>query len=585
MRHVVFILVAILCLPLRLDASRQGDRTIEGPVAAVRDGVLSYFPPVKGVVREVSGGYVGVYVGPGVELQKGARLSVFREDGPFYHPVTKEPLGMIEVPVGRIEVVERRADLYVCSRIRGDIRAGDIARITSSRIKLAFFQQRRAEWAISEEFYGLLRGSGRFEILEAYTKTFEPRRLLDIARDLGAEVMLILDTPLKGGERFLEARLYWVEDGRLFAHLREPVDRGPSWASTPRMEGLDLGPIDTEPWGNYDIGTGELIAMGDVDGDGSDELIVSDGTDIMIYTFKDEPRRIWSIEGRAGERHLSIDALDMNNNGRAEIFVTSIKGSEGMLTGDESSFSLPDTGSLSSFIIEYLPGEGYRRIKEEVPYFFRVVNGRLLMQGFSRNEIFSGPVYEARWKDGEYRPDRPLSSLPEGINIYGFTYIDWRGNGDRYLLSFDTDGYLNLYRAGERVWRSKESYGRFYLTFEQTASSIVNPVKRWSIKGRLITIRTDKGEECIVIKKNPVLSVAPGLGYRDFNVYSLWWDGDVMERRLIMGNLSGTPTDYLLRGDDLFIIAHGGLFSFVRNALSGDFSRGTRLYYYKFTRR
>jgi|Deesub1362A_J573_1020465.scaffolds.fasta_scaffold00289_17 hypothetical protein len=584
MRRIIFLILAVLYIPLRLDASGEEVRPPQDPVIAVRDEVLSYFPPVKGVVKEVNDGYVGVYIEQGIELKKGTRLSVFREGRPFYHPVTKKPLGRIETPVGRIEVVERKAGLYVCSRIRGDIRVGDLVRITSSRIKIAFFQQREAEWAISEDFYDSLKESGRFEILEAYTKTYEPERLAEIARELGAEAMLILTTPLEGGMRFINVNLYWVEDVRLFARLRGPVSEEALEASMPGRGLFAFSPVDTEPWGSYDIGSGELIAAGDVDGNGSDELIVSDGTNIKIYSFRDEPRELWSIDGRAGERHLSIDALDMNDNGRAEIFVTSIKGMEGMITSDESSFNPAGLGSVSSFIIEYIPGEGYRRIKKEIPYFFRVVNGRLLMQGFNMTGIFSGPVYEARWEDGEYRPDKPLR-LPEGIDIYGFTYIDWGNSGEGYLLSFDTDGYLNLYRAGERVWRSKESFGRSPLTFEQPTHSIVNPVRKWSVKGRLITIRTERGEECIVIKKNPVLSNVPGLGYSGFSVYSLWWDGDVMESRLIMGDLPGTPTDYLLDGDELFIVAHGGLFSFVKKAISGEFSRGTKLYYYKFIER
>ncbi len=584
MRRTIFLIILTLSLSVGVVISEAEIEPPKGSIHAVRDAILSYFPSVKGVVKGVEDDYVKVYIESGVTLKKGTRLSVFREGEPFYHPVTKEPLGRSEIPIGRIEVVHKENEFYICSRIRGDIKQGDMARITSSRIKLAFFQERDSEWVISEAFYNSLKDSNRFEILEAYTKEHEPERLSEIARGLGAEVMLILSTPSKAGKRSLYVNLYWTADAGLFAELEEPISTEFAGPLMSEEDFLAFGSVDTEPWGSYDIDAGELIAMGDVDGNGSKELVVSDGTNIRIYSIKEEPREIWFIKGHAYERHLSIDVLDLNKNGRGEIFVTSITGMEDTLTVEDSRFKSISTGNISSFIIEYDPDVGYKRVKEGLPYFFRVFNNRLLMQGFDTNNIFSGPVYEGYLKDGEYLPDKPLK-LPNGVDIYGFTYVDWKNNGDTYLLSFDTEGDLNLYKAGELIWKSSESYGRFYLTFEMATQSLANPVKKWSVKGRLVPIRTEKGQEVIVIKKNPVLSKVPGLGYADAEVYSLWWDGDMMEKSLIIDDLSGTITDYLLDGKEIFLIARGGLFSFLKKAVSGEFSRGSRLYYYRFTER
>jgi hypothetical protein len=584
MKHIIFLIIITLSLVVKVEISGAKTKPLTDPINTVRDIILSYFPPVKGVIKDVKDGYVRVQIESDVNLHKGTRLFVYRKAEVFYHPLTKEPLGRSEVPVGRIEVIRKEEGFYLCSKVRGDIKDGDVARITSSRIKLAFFQRRRSDWLLSQSFYDSLKESGRFEILETYTKTYEPEGLSKISRGLGAEAFLLLSTPLRDGKRFLNVDLYWTEDIVLFTRVHEPVSADSIDSLLPGGGFLSFGAVDTEPWGSYDIETGELIAMGDVDGNGSEELVVSDGTKIRIYSFKDEPREIWTINGKAGERHLSVDILDMNENGRGEIFVTSITGVESTITRDESEFKSAGPGSINSFVIEYEPGGGYKRIKEGMPYFFRVVNDRLLMQGFSMNDIFSGAVYEGQWKNGEYKLDKPLK-LPDGVDIYGFAYIDWRNNGDTYLLSFDTEGYLILYKAGEVVWRSKESFGRFYLTFERATHSITTPIKKWCTKGRLVTLRTDRGQESIVLKKNPVLSNVPGLGYSDFSVYSLWWDGDVMEENLIMGALSGTPTDYLLKGDELFIIARGSLFSFIKKAFSGEFSRGSKLYYYKFIKR
>lgn len=583
MKRIIF-LILILFLLLSVGTSGAKAESLTDPVHTIRDAILSYFPPVKGVIKELEDGYVKVYIESEVTIMKGTRLSVFREGEPFYHPVTKELMGRTEIPVGRIEVVRKENEFYICSRIKGDIKEGDLARITSSRIKLAFFQERDSDWTLSEAFYNSLKDSNRFEILETYTRDYEPERLSEIARDLGAEVILMLSTPSKAGKRFLNVKLYWAMDAGVFAEMEETVSTEFAESLIPEGDFLTFGFVDTEPWGSYDIKAGELIAIGDVDGSGSKKLVVSDGTNLRIYSVKEEPREVWFVKGHAHERHLSIDILDLNNNGRGEIFVTTITGRENILTVDESRFRPASTGNISSFIIEYDTEEGYKRVGEGLPYFFRVVKDKLLMQGFSMTEIFSGPVYEAQWKDGEYVPYKPLN-LPSGVSIYGFTFIDWRNNGDIYLLSFDTEGYLNLYKTGELIWQSRTPYGRFYFTFEMPTHSLASPVKKWSIKGRLVPIRTEKGQEVIVVKKNLLLSRVPGLGYSGSDVYSLWWDGDVMEENLIMGGMSGMVTDYLLEGKELFLIARSGLFSFFRKAFSGDFTRGSRLYYYKFTER
>lgn len=581
MKRIVYLL---LVLNLLFGAGISGAETVPSidPIQTLRDTILSYFPSVSGEVRSVQDMYVDIRIESDLLLKKGTRLSVFREGEPFYHPVTKDVIGKTEIFIGKIEVIEKQDGSYRCSIINGDIKEGDRVRITSSRIKLAFFQERNADWTFSEGFYKSLKDTNRFEIIDAYTRDYEPRRLSEIAKGLNADVMLMFSTPVKDGNRFLNVKLYWVDSINILNEME--VTSGAIESSKDMKALITINPFDTEPWGSYDIERGELIAVGDVDGDGFRELVVSDGRDIRVYSIKDEPKEVWFIKGHSHQRILSVDVLDLNNNGKAEIFVTSISGMEGTIAVDESRFKSASIGAISSFVIEYDPTEGYRRIKEGLPYFFRVSNGRLLMQGFNPDEIFAGSVYEGIWRNGEYITGEPLK-LPDGINIYDFTFVDWKGNGDIYLISFDDDGYLRLYKGGELIWGGKSSYGRPYLTFEVQTHSVVNPVKKWSIKNRLVPIRTERGQEIIVVKRNPLVSRIPGLGYSDADVYAIWWNGEIMEERLIVDELAGAITDYYLEGNELFLIARGGIFSFLRKAVKGDFSKGSRLYYYKFIER
>ncbi len=557
--------------------ANSGANTTENnnPIYTVRDSVLSYFYPVSGIIVGVEKELVKVNFLTEKRLKKGMRFSVFREGKPFYHPVTKEPFGKSEEFIGRIEIGEARLEStpthseeesYLCSVVNGSPKIGDIVRITSSRIKLAFFQDKKAEWTLSEVFYNSLKDSGRFDFLESYTKTYDPKELSMLARELGAEAVLLFSTPLKDENIFLNVKLFWAEDAATFAEIEKAV--GPSLVKElmPEEELISIGSIEEEPWGSYKLAGGEFFAMGDVDGNNERELIVSDGNNIRIYSYKQEPREIWFIKGNPQENILSIDVLDLNKNGRAEIFVTSLR----------------DKNIMNSFVVEYDPSEGYRRIWNKAPYVLRVIGKTLLMQSFTPFKTFTGPVYKGVWKGGHYQTGKPLE-LPAGINIYGFTYVDWQDNGHSHILAFDDDGYLNLYSSSELIWKSKESYGRFEGSFKRKTYSVVNPEKKWFVKGRLVLVKTKRGQEVIVVKKIPFVSRVPGLGYEKAEVYSLWWDSEVMDKTLVLGGIDGTVTDYWVEGNDLLLIAKPNLLAFLTRVLSGDFVKGSILYYYNLT--
>ncbi len=547
------------------DVSAQSTED-DNPVYAARDSVLAYFYSVSGVVAAVERDVVKVNFRTDKKLTKGMRFSVFREGKPFYHPITKELIGKSEEFIGRVEINKVGEKSYLCRSVSGSPKVGDIVRITSSRIKLAFFQDKQAEWTLSEIFYNSLKDSGRFDFLESYTESYDPEELSELARMLGAEAVLLFSTLLKDGNIFLNVKLFWAEDAAAFTEIEEMV--GPSLVAelTSWDDIISLSSIEGEPWGSYELVGGELIAMGDVDGNSEKELVVSDGYNIRIYSYKEEPQEIWFVEGRKGEKHIFIDVLDLNKNGRAEIFVTSLR----------------DKKTMSSFVLEYDLAEGYKRIWDKTPYCLRVIGSNLFMQVFTRHRQFSGPVYKAVWKDGHYQTDRPVE-LPEGVNIYGFINVDWQNSGHSHVLAFDDSGYLNLYSGSELIWRSEDSYMRFDRSFDKDDKGIVTLEEKWFAKGRLLRVITKHGQEVLVIKKIPFLSMVPGLGYKNTEVYSLWWDGEEMNETLILSGMNGAVSDYWLEQNRLLLIAESNLSVFLTNSLSGNFMRGSTLYFYNLT--
>ncbi|MEF9426254.1 MAG: hypothetical protein L0956_03455, partial [Candidatus Mariimomonas ferrooxydans] len=234
---------------------------------------------------------------------------------------------------------------------------------------------------------------------------------------------------------------------------------------------------------------------------------------------------------------------------------------------------------MSSFVLEYDPPNGYRRIWDKAAYVLRVVGKKLLMQSFNPYKTLIGPVYSGVWRDGRYQTGKPLE-LPSGINIYGFIYVDWKDSGYTHILAFDNSGYLSLYNGGELIWMSKESYGEFETLFDRVSDSAVKQEKKWVVKGRLVTVRTGRGQEVIVVKKIPIVERVPGLGYGKAEVYSFWWDGEKMVKTLVITEVHGTVTDYWVEEKNLLLIARPNALIFLKRSLSGDFVKGSILYYY-----
>jgi hypothetical protein len=562
---------------------------ISTSVDSARDAVLDYFVPADGNVEAAEYGLVKVRFRGKSQLKRGMRFSVYREGDPFYHPVTNELIGYAEDFVGRIELSEDADDagLFSCTAVSGDMRAGDKVRISSSRIKIAFFQDRRANWPVSEAFYIALKDSGRFEIVESYTPDYEAGTLSKIAGDLGAEAALMFSTSVKERKRQLNVKLYWAEDAKVFGEISKEADKEVMVSFAPEEEFIARTFEDTEPWRRYVLPGGQLIAMGDIDDNGISEIVISDGRNIRIYSAGEDIQELWNIQGEGEGDHLSLDVFDVNGNGRSEIFVTSVVNAGDMNTSDEIISHGKDSYSggfrVNSFVLEYDPSEGYKRIEENMPYFLRVSGETLLMQSFHGNNIFDGPVYQGEWEDMHYKPAEPLE-IPDKVNIYGFTFVDWKNEGQVDLITYNEKGYLNLYdNNGNLKWESDESFGPFVFRFESSTVSATGSTVKWSVRSRLSIVRTERGLEVIAVNREPVLRNVPGLGTYKADIYSLWWDGAVMNKELILKDVAGAVTDQWIQGRELFLLAKGGIYSFIGNLTEGEFSRGSILYYYNFS--
>jgi TolB-like protein len=191
------------------------------------------------------------------------------------------------------------------------------------------------------------------------------------------------------------------------------------------------------------------IAAGDIDGDGrSDIVFVSRQATFAYRIVEGSYRKIGEFDAPSGSDIIGVDAADINQNGRAEIFVTALR---------------REAQRLDSFVVEW-NGSEFAKISEDPNWYYRIIEmpdrGPVLLgQQRGTTRLFAPGVNELTWADGSYRPALPLA-LPNKVNIYGFTYGDVLNDGRRLLAAYDDRNHIRIFdEAGHLLWTSADPYG------------------------------------------------------------------------------------------------------------------------------
>lgn len=546
---VCFCIFSIVCL----SGMAFADETLN----RIKDETLSYFKPLKGRVISVEGDVIISDLGEGSGIKKGMRLNILREGMPLLHPVTKEQIGKAETFSGMAEVIGIIPEGSRLKIISGEAKEGDILRLSERKVRALFYQDRSVPWEVGEALYQKLKESGRFDLVDSnlFLNLSDENALLEEARKKKATIIIAVTTQQTEKDTILKERIIWSEDGANMMQTEAKIDAS-LMKETQFRDLLSIGLGSKEALLYFDLPyTGRLITTGNFDGRDKNEIVISNGKVLRIYTPGISLLEIYEIDVPAAKEHLWLDKVDINSDGKDEIVLTTL--------GDDE---------VLSYIFE--KGDGGFKILWKDNAFLRVVDGRLIAQSYTREEGYTGPVYSIDYRNGRFIKGENLK-LPSGVNIYDFAYIT--EGGSRYTLSYDEKGYLSLYDVnGLRLWMSKDDSGGFMNTFKRAAPTIMVDRGEWSVKDKLFSF----GNKTIFIKRIPLADMARTLGFKRSEIRVLWWTGLSMEEMAIVDGISGGVMDYAVSGDRIYVLSKPLFGIKAKNILKGENPLGSMLYVY-----
>ncbi|MDZ7642697.1 MAG: FG-GAP-like repeat-containing protein [Desulfurivibrio sp.] len=266
------------------------------------------------------------------------------------------------------------------------------------------------------------------------------------------------------------------------------------------------------------------LETADVTGDGELEFIVAGANQVEVYRREmGRFTRIGQVQtlNRYAIHYLS--AGDLNDNGRAEIYV-----------------SAADHRGPNSLVLEW-EGDSLQRLYNKLPYYIRAMRlpmsgPTLVGQGGGGGSFLASGMFRLQAEGDKLRKAGPVSGVPGNFSLFDFVYADLDGDGAEEMVAINQNDRLEVYNAaGGRLWRSGEYFGGTTRilggvdpeTMEET--TMPHEKSRHYVPSRIIIrdVDDDGLPDVVVVKNIDSLSRIMGRlrAYSGGEIHALRWEG------------------------------------------------------------
>lgn len=297
--------------------------------------------------------------------------------------------------------------------------------------------------------------------------------------------------------------------------------------------------------------------MGDLDGDGNVELVIVDRKKMLVY--RREGKFFVLIDTRKpswGEEFFKVSVGDIDNNGKAEIFVVSLYGMRARSSVFERTTELTRLSRMT----------GHLRIVKD-PIEMKTL---LLFQGSEVNRFFSGPIYHMNYvAKGKLTKGTELPEM-RGAQFYTLVRYDLNEDGNHEWLGLgksNLDDQSRLHVWGERgqlLWRGKRELGGTNNAIRAGEAPPEGLPPRISFNSRLVVadIDGDGRRDVVAIENIPMIRKLLNFKvYVKSQLIAYRVEGTTPSPAWTTGEIDYCVTEMQSDGQSLFLAAHKGKIS------------------------
>ncbi len=288
------------------------------------------------------------------------------------------------------------------------------------------------------------------------------------------------------------------------------------------------------------------LAIGDVLGDKQNTLVIINDNSVSLYRYvAGKLELIDEVIGEKDNNAIRVDVADINQNGRAEIFVTNLYN---------------DKTQLKSYVLEW-DGAKLVKIVQDANLYFRVVTvpGKkavLLGQKRGITELFSKGIHNMAWMNGTYS-ESSLADVPRGLLLYAFSSGNATNEGKEMTVALTSDLRLRVFdKSGDMEWTSKDKFtgGGGYMPYpvdvNDSKSSRELRNKRYYLPQRVYISDIDKdgtNEVILINNKDYAKNLLPNLRFfKSGHIECLQWEGLAFGSKWRTTDVSGQVSDMVV---------------------------------------